>query len=267
MENNRHTKLLFWNVRGINSQEKWDVIRGKIDESACQIVCIQETKRESFDQFYIKKFCPRSLDRFAFFPSVGASGGLLTVWNNSLFDGTLVQANSYAVTVKMLSRLENNSFHVTNIYGPSHSPEKLGFVTWLINLDTTEFEDWIIGGDFNLIRHPENRNKPGGDLGEMNMFNELITDLDLTEIPFSGRSFSWSNMQADPLLIKLDWVFTSSSWAMSFPATFVQPLSKPVSDHIPYAVIIRSSIPKSNMFRFENYWVDHPGFLETVELH
>lgn len=43
----------------------------------------------------------------------------------------------------------------------------------------------------------------------MNMLNELISDLDLIELPFSGRNFNWSNMQADPLLIKLDWVFTS----------------------------------------------------------
>jgi hypothetical protein len=90
----------------------------------------------------------------------------------------------------MLSKLDNRSFHVSNIYGPSHSAEKLGFLTWLVNLGTSDFDEWIIGGDFNLIRHPENRNKLGGDLGEMNMFNELITDLDLVEIPFSGRSFS-----------------------------------------------------------------------------
>lgn len=101
----------------------------------------------------------------------------------------------------------------------------------------------------------------------MNLFNELITDLDLVEIPFSGRSFTWSNMQTDPLLVKLDWVFTSSTWAMSYPATYVQPLSKPVSDHIPFTVHVGSSIPKSNMFRFENYWVNHLGFLDTVSLH
>jgi hypothetical protein len=46
MDNNRQMKILFWNVRGINSQEKWDAIRDKISESACQILCIQETKRE-----------------------------------------------------------------------------------------------------------------------------------------------------------------------------------------------------------------------------
>ena len=44
-------------------------------------------------------------------------------------------------------------------------------------------------------------------------------------------------------------------------------LSKPISDHIPYVLHTRTTIPKSNMFRFENFWVDHPGFAETVSLH
>jgi len=73
--NTRYSKILFGNVRGLNSQEKWDAIHDKINESACQILCLQETKREIFDMFYIKKFCPRTLDQFAFFPYVGASGG------------------------------------------------------------------------------------------------------------------------------------------------------------------------------------------------
>ena len=29
----------------------------------------------------------------------------------------------------------------------------------------------------------------------MNLFNEAISDLDLVDMPFSGRNFSWSNMQ------------------------------------------------------------------------
>jgi hypothetical protein len=80
-----------------------------------------------------------------------------------------------------------------------------------MNLDTSDYDDWILAGDFNLYRYPDNRNKVGGDLSEMNMFNELISGLDLIDIPFSCRSYTWSNMQSDPLMIKLDWVFTSSS--------------------------------------------------------
>lgn len=265
--NNRSNKILFWNIRGINSQEKWDALGDKISESACQVLCLQETKRGIFDNFYIKKFCPRNLDKFAYSPSLGASGGLITIWNSSLFEGSLVQANSYAVTVKFTCRSNNKSFHVTNIYGLASSPQKMGFVTWLLNLDTNDYDDWVLGGDFNLIRHPDNKNKPRGDFSEMNMFNELISDLDLVDIPFSGRKFTWSNMQTDPLLVKLDWVLTSSSWTLSFPATHVQTLSRPISDHTLYVLHIGCSIPRSKLFRFENFWVDHPGFLDTVKLH
>jgi hypothetical protein len=99
------------------------------------------------------------------------------------------------------------------------------------------------------------------------MFNGVIADLDLTETPFSGRNYTWSNMQDDPLLVKLDWIFTSAAWSISFPATFVQPLPRPISDHTPYVLHIGTTIPKDKTFRFENYCVDHPGFIEAVELH
>lgn len=129
MDNNRYIKILCWNIRGINSQEKWDAIRDKISESACHVVCLQETKRASFDPFYLKKFYPRSIDKFAFSPSDGASGGLLIAWNSSLLDGTIVHFNSYAVSCKLTFKLDNRSFHVTNIYGPSDHAQKQGFVT------------------------------------------------------------------------------------------------------------------------------------------
>lgn len=59
-------------------------------------------------------------------------------------------------------RLDNKSFHLTNVYGPSSSPEKLGFITWLMNFDSSDIDDWLIASDFNLITGPENRHKPGG---------------------------------------------------------------------------------------------------------
>jgi exonuclease III len=128
-KNNKYSKILFWNVRGIDSQEKWDALRDKISESACQVLCIQETKRETFDSFYTKKLCPRYLDEFASSPSIVASGGFLIVWNSSVFYGNVVQSNSYAITVKLLCRLDNKNFHVTNIYGPPCSQQKIGFDT------------------------------------------------------------------------------------------------------------------------------------------
>ena len=71
----RNWNILNWNIRGMNSEDKWLAIKQKIEESDCSILCLQETKRESLDAAYIKNFCPNRINKFAFLPSVGGSGG------------------------------------------------------------------------------------------------------------------------------------------------------------------------------------------------
>lgn len=61
-----------------------------------------------------------------------------------------------------------------------------------------------MAGDFNLIRSLVKRNEPGANTSDMMLFNDLILHLDLADITFQGRQFSWSNMQDSPLLEKLD---------------------------------------------------------------
>lgn len=182
MNNTKSWNILSWNVREINSQPKWDHIRNKISKCAASIICLQETKRDSFDQAYISKFCPRRINKFAFFPSVGASGGLLIYWEDGVFAGEVADYNSYAITMKFRSKQSGAVFHLSNIYGPSSSVEKVAFISWLYNFDVNILEDRILLGDFNLIRSSSDRNKPGGDVGNMLLFNDLIQHLDLVDV-------------------------------------------------------------------------------------
>jgi exonuclease III len=76
MNSTKNWKIMNWNIRGLNSDKKWDALSNKIEESGCDIVCLQETKREHFDLKYIKNFCPKKFNKFVFLPSVGASGVL-----------------------------------------------------------------------------------------------------------------------------------------------------------------------------------------------
>jgi hypothetical protein len=99
----------------------------------------------------------------------------------------------------------------------------------------------------------------------MFIFNDIIGHLGLIELPLKGRKFTWSNMENEPLLEQLDWFFTTPSWTSCFPNTLVLPMAKSSSDHVPCMVTIGTSIPKLRIFRFENYWADHPTFLECVE--
>ena len=67
---NRKWNILTCNVRGTNSQTRWDDLRDKIDESKCGIICLQETKKDVFDQYYLRNFSHGRFNQFANNPSV-----------------------------------------------------------------------------------------------------------------------------------------------------------------------------------------------------
>jgi hypothetical protein len=96
-------------------------------------------------------------------------------------------------------------------------------------------------------------------------FNEIISNLGLQKIPLKGRNYTWSNMQQEPLLEQLDWCFTSTTWISKYPNTLLLPLARTISDHTPCQVQIGTTIPKAKISRFENFWVDQPGFLDVVQ--
>ena len=146
------------------------------------------------------------------------------------------------------------------MYAPCQSEGKLDFLEWLKDYQVEKEMDWLVLGDFNLIRRPENRNKEGANLAEILMFNEVISDLGLNEIFLQGRKYTWSNKQTSPLLEKLDWAFTSNSWVLKYPNTTMTALDMSPSDHCPCIISISSHIPKSGTFRFENYWLRQENF-------
>jgi hypothetical protein len=160
--------------------------------------------------------------------------------------------------------MNNEEWTITNVYGPTSTEGRALFTNWLLSLDPDEHSMWMFTGDFNIMRSPSNRNRPGGDHNHMLLFNSIIQHLDLEEIPLKGRSFSWSNMQDNPLLERIDWIFTSAEWTSKYPDTMAIPLAKLSSDHIPIQIKIGSNIPVARIFRFEEFWTDFEDFNNTV---
>lgn len=169
--------------------KKWNAVRSKINETWCDIVCLQETKREQIDPVFLKNFCNPCFDCFEYLPSQGASGGTVIIWKGAGFSGSLVFQNQYATTVELTSVLLGTQWFLTNIYAPCTTEGKREFLQWFSSIDMDNDADWLIVGDFNLIRNEDNRNKPGGNINEMMGFNAAISNLGLVELPLQGKRF------------------------------------------------------------------------------
>ena len=123
-----------WNVRGLNSPARQRDVRAKIEESRCSIICLQETKCDTFDIRMIRSSCPRRFDQFAFSPSVGASGGILIIWNSSVFEGQLLETQRYSVVVSFKSVHSSEKWTMVSVYGPCEGQHRDDFVSWLYHL-------------------------------------------------------------------------------------------------------------------------------------
>ena len=83
--------ILSWNIRVINDLAKWPHVRRKIEES----------KRTSFDHAFVRCFCSKRFDKYAFVPS----GGLLILWSSRTFDGQVLLQDYCGLVVSFGSLL------------------------------------------------------------------------------------------------------------------------------------------------------------------
>jgi hypothetical protein len=70
------------------------------EESNYNIICLEETKKEFFDQSYLRNLCNRKFNQFAYIPPIGSYGGIITIWNGSSFDGSISSQNEYQITIE-----------------------------------------------------------------------------------------------------------------------------------------------------------------------
>ena len=145
-------------------------------------------KKTSSDVQFLKNICPSSFDNFVFKPSLGASGGLLVAWKGAFLEGILVFQNEFSMSLEMKSLFNGNYWLLTNVYAPCTAEGKRNFCEWFKNIQIQDEQNWLLVGDFNLIRSPESRNGVGCDINKMFLFNEAISALGLLEIPLSGKN-------------------------------------------------------------------------------
>lgn len=218
------------------------------------------------DEKPLKKFDPNQDYLWLFNSSHGKSGGILCGVKKDLYDVGSFQRGDFMLQMNLWDKIRKVKWNFLVVYGAAHDEHKMEFLSELSSFCSRNKGPILIGGDFNILRYANERNKAGGSFKYSDTFNSLINFYELREIIMTGGMYTWSNNQDNPTLEKLDRILVSKDWEDIFPNSLVKRLPREVSDHNP--LIITSELSKSTVhiqFRFETSWLSNPDFIPTVE--
>jgi len=128
---------------------------------------------------------------------------------------------------------------------------------------------WVCLGDFNeVLYYWEKFGRRMAENYRMQTFQNCLNDCSLMDIDCKGCAFTWSNNRAGVDLVKekLDRVFCSLDWRLSFPEAEAYALLVVGSDHSPLLLISKAQPAKKRReFHFEAFWTEDEECKETVK--
>ncbi|MCI31605.1 frigida-like protein, partial [Trifolium medium] len=129
--------------------------------------------------------------------------------------------------------------------------------------------DWCVIGDFNAVLQLDERRGVNSqsmlDVSlESREFNNLVTDMDLMDLPVLGRKFTWFHPNGRAMS-RIDRAMVSEEWVNFWGISSLWVLPRSVSDHCP--LILRSGNVDwgPRPFRFNNHWLQNKDFMSLVE--
>ncbi|KAL0450879.1 UNVERIFIED_CONTAM: hypothetical protein Slati_1644300 [Sesamum latifolium] len=193
---------------------------------------------------------------------IGRSGGLALFWHKSA-EVQLQSLSRYHIDVSVRLCDKEEWWRFTGFYGEPDVGKRE--VSWnlLRRLHSQSIRPWLCAGDFNeILEHAE---KEGGSVRaewQIRNFRKCLSDCELQDLGFQGPIFTWCNNHREPNTVRerLDRACSSLSWSHLFPASKVNHVSSPYSDHAPLVIELRPQaacvVQKSQkIFRFEASWL------------
>jgi hypothetical protein len=118
------------------------------------ILCLQETKLELISRKSIRSLWGCPYVDWCFVPSLGASGGILLMWDKRVVNRMEVDVGDYVVACSFKNVDDGYEWAFAGVYGPNGDSDRCFLWDELAGLMSWWNLPWCIGGDFNVTRFP-----------------------------------------------------------------------------------------------------------------
>ena len=197
-------KLLSWNVRGANNLNKRNVIRNFIRSQRVDLVCLQETKLQNLSSADARSLGVGRLADWRAVEAEGSAGGVLVFWDTRKLELVEAELGHFSVTCLFKNVEDGFLWAFTGVYGPVKRRKRELFWQELGAVKGLWGGPWCIGGDFNVVLSPNDRNSDCRLSYSMRRFMEVLNELGLRDLPLQGGPFTWRGGLNNQRMSRLD---------------------------------------------------------------
>jgi exonuclease III len=133
-----------WNIRGLNKRDKLQCITDFIADNNLDFVTFQETKKESFEDSFLKYAKHNFI--WNFLPANGTAGGILVGFDSNKFEIIAWQVKQFCISAMVRNTDSKLVWRFISVYGSAYEEGKDEFIQELHSL----LENWdgptLIGG-------------------------------------------------------------------------------------------------------------------------
>ncbi|RZB52284.1 Phosphatidylinositol/phosphatidylcholine transfer protein SFH9, partial [Glycine soja] len=126
---------------------------------------------------------------------------------------------------------------------------------------------WCVLGDFNSIRHQDERVSSAQSVSvdpRISEFNAWISDMNLEDVRSVGRRFTWCRPNGSAMS-RLDRFLISDDWLLQWPDSTQYVLDRDFSYHCPILLKSKNIDWGPKPFKVMDWWLKDKGFQQLVQ--
>ncbi|PWA68527.1 RNA-directed DNA polymerase, eukaryota, Reverse transcriptase zinc-binding domain protein [Artemisia annua] len=253
------------NIRGIGSRGKPGWVNKLKSEFGVSFIGLQETMSSNVSPGMIVSYWGGLGFEYESVNSEGNSGGILSVWDPKFLLKDTVMKDSNFLLVSGLLGDGNSRINIMNVYAPQSNNDKRNLWDKIIRVIQAGRGWWIIFGDFNAVREPDERKNSVFDPGCARDFNDFVEEAGLREFDLKGLKYTYLvNRCGEFKMSRIDRVFVCDNIFNKWSNAYVRALRRELSDHTPLLLSLVDTNFGPKPFRWFDSWLERPGCVEVI---
>ncbi|KAK2659183.1 hypothetical protein Ddye_005716 [Dipteronia dyeriana] len=198
--------------------------------------------------------------------SEGASGGLISLWNEDLFSVEACITSKRCIILVEELRVLKKKVIFCNVYASNVEIERKDLWDYLVNVQNSLPLPWCIGKDFNSVLNVSERKGDGCYMGSILNFNAFVLKARVVDILLEGGSFTWSNNRERASWARLDCFLLSPEFLSWYPSLLQRSFPRSLLDHNVICIGERQEDWGPKPFCFFNGWLEDKALMnEAIE--